>query len=111
MRQEHRINFQLLQGQLKSPEILLKGPGEILSVEGEAIIGWRVEGEGASRKLDLTLNRPLTGSSQIIVKSQTPLGPFPVRVEGLTLHPQGPCAVPGICEFLIQVRCASRQRH
>ncbi len=89
MRQEHRITFQLLQGQLNSPEILLKGPGEILSVEGEAIIGWRVEGEGNNRKLDLTLNRPLTGNSQIIVRSQTPLGPFPVRVDGLTLHPQG----------------------
>ncbi len=89
LRQEHRISYQLLQGQLTSLAIDLVGPGEILSVEGDKIVGWKVVGEGDQRLLELSLNQPLTGNSQITVRSQTPLGAFPVRVAGLSLQPQG----------------------
>lgn len=89
LRQDHRIDYQLLQGQLKSLTIQLLGPGEILSVEGDHIVGWKVVGEGNQRQLDIALNQPLTGNSQLTVRSQTPLGAFPVRVEGLCLQPKG----------------------
>ncbi len=89
LRQEHRINYQLLQGQLKSLTIQLVGPGEILNVEGESIVAWKVVGEENPRQLEITLNQPLTGTSQVTVRSQTPLGAFPVLVEGLSLQPQG----------------------
>ena len=89
LRQDHRITYQLLQGQLKSLAIKLVGPGEILSVEGDKIVAWKVAGEGNERQLEITLNQPLTASSQLLVRSQTPLGTFPVRVEGLSLQPQG----------------------
>lgn len=89
LRQDHRIAYQLLQGQLKSLTIQLVGPGEILNVEGDKIVAWKVVGEGNQRQLEITLNQPLTGNSQITVRSQTPLGAFPVRVEALSLQPQG----------------------
>lgn len=89
LRQDHRITYQLLQGQLKSLEIQLVGPGEILNVEGDHIVAWKVVGEGNQRQLEIALNQPLAGKSQISVRSQTPLGAFPVHVEGLSLVPQG----------------------
>ena len=89
IRQDHRITFQLLQGQLKSLDIQLVGPGEILNVEGDHIVAWKVVGEGNTRRLDISLNQPLTSTSQVTIRSQTPLGAFPVRVEGLSIQPQG----------------------
>ncbi len=88
LRQEHRIAYQLLQGQLKSLTIQLVGPGEILNVEGDHIVAWKVVGDGNQRQLEITLNQPLSGNSQVTVRSQTPLGAFPVRVEGLSLQPE-----------------------
>ncbi len=89
LRQDHRIAYQLLQGQLNSLTVQMVGPGEILNVEGDKIVAWKVVGEGYQRQLEITLNQPLTANSQVTVRSQTPLGAFPVRVEGLSLQPQG----------------------
>ena len=89
LRQDHRVTFQLLQGQLKSLSMRMVGPGEILSVEGDKIVAWKVVGDGNERQLEITLNQPLTSNGQVLVRSQTPLGEFPVRVEGLSLQPQG----------------------
>ncbi|HYW81306.1 MAG TPA: hypothetical protein VE890_17110, partial [Thermoguttaceae bacterium] len=89
LRQDHQIDYQVLQGELKSLSILLNGPGEILDVEGSNIVAWKVTGEGDDRRLDATLSQPITGTSQIKIRSQTPLGAFPVRVDGLRLNPVG----------------------
>lgn len=89
MRQEHQIDYQILQGELKSLEIVLQGPGEILDVQGTNIVGWKVVDSGDDRRLEVTLSQPITGQSQIKVRSQTPLDAFPVRVEGLRLNPVG----------------------
>lgn len=89
LRQDHRIDYQVLQGELKSISLLLKGPGEILDVQGKNIVGWKVTSEGENRQLDVTLSQPITGESRINVRSQTPLGAFPVRVEGLRINPSG----------------------
>ena len=82
LRQDHQIDYRVLQGQLKSLSLALQGPGEILDVQGQHIVAWKVIGEGNDRRLDITLGQPLTGENQIKVRSQTPLGAFPVRVEG-----------------------------
>ncbi len=89
LRQDHQIDYQVLQGELKSFSILLQGPGEILDVQGSNIVAWKVSSKGEDRQLDITLSQPITGTSQIKVRSQTPLGAFPVRVEGLRLNPVG----------------------
>ena len=89
LRQEHRIAYQMLQGRLESLAIKLDGPGEILNVDGEHIVGWKVVGEATERRLEITLNQPLEGNGRIVIRSQTPLGTFPVRVKGLSLQPIG----------------------
>ncbi|MCL4202475.1 MAG: hypothetical protein KJ000_08260 [Pirellulaceae bacterium] len=89
LRQDHRIDFQVLQGELKSLSMLLHGPGEILDVQGSNIVAWKVSGEGENRQLEVTLSQPIADASQINVRSQTPLDAFPVRVEGLRLNPVG----------------------
>ncbi len=60
-----------------------------MNVEGDHIVAWKVVGDGNQRQLEIVLNQPLTGNSQVVVRSQTPLGAFPVRVEGLVVQPQG----------------------
>lgn len=89
LRQDHQIDYQVLQGELKSISILLQGPGEILDVQGANIVGWNVTVKGEDRQLDATLSQPITGQSQIKIRSQTPLGAFPVRVDGLRVNPIG----------------------
>lgn len=89
LRQEHRIDYQVLQGELKSLQVQLRGPGEILDVQGSNIVGWNVHVEGEDRRLEVTLSQAITGNSQLHVRSQTPLDAFPVRVEGLRLSPLG----------------------
>lgn len=89
LRQDHQIDYKVLQGELKALDIQLHGPGEILDVQGSNIVAWQVSGEGDQRKLSATLSQPITATSQVKVRSQTPLGAFPVRVEGLRLNPTG----------------------
>jgi hypothetical protein len=89
LRQDHQIDYQVLQGELTSLSILLNGPGEILDVQGNNIVAWKVTDKGELRQLDVTLSQPITTAGQIQVRSQTPLGAFPVRVEGLRLNPVG----------------------
>ncbi|MEM9657414.1 MAG: hypothetical protein AAF961_03550, partial [Planctomycetota bacterium] len=89
LRQEHQIDYHVLQGELASVSLLLHGPGEILDVQGGNIVAWQVTGEGDERRLDATLSQPITSACEIKVRSQTPLGAFPMRVEGLRLEPVG----------------------
>ena len=89
LRQDHQIEYQVLQGELKSLSVTLKGPGEILDVQGNNLIAWKVLGEAEDRRLEITLSQPITGNSQFKIRSQSSLGGFPTRIEGLSLSPVG----------------------
>ncbi len=89
LRQEHQIDYQVLQGELASLSVMLNGPGEILDVQGTNVVGWKVTTKDGQRQLDATLSQSYNSKGQIKVRSQTPLGAFPVRVEGLRLNPVG----------------------
>lgn len=89
LRQDHEIDYQVLQGELTSLSLRLSGPGEILDVQGSNVIAWQVTEKGEERQLDATLSQPITGASKLSVRSQTPVGAFPTRVEGLRLSPIG----------------------
>jgi len=89
LRQDHVLDYQVLQGQLGSLSMVLKGPGEILDVKGSNIVAWQVSDNDGQRRLDVTLSQPITDTAQVSVRSQTPLGAFPVRMEGLCLEPTG----------------------
>ena len=89
LRQDHQIQYRVLQGELKTLQLGLHDPGEILDVSGGNLVGWNITGEGEARILNITLSQAMTGQSQIDVRSQTPLGAFPVQVKGLRLEPIG----------------------
>ncbi len=89
LRQDHQIDYQVLQGQLKNLSLLLNGPGEILDVTCPNLVGWEVRDEENQRRLEITLSQPITGTSQLKLRSQTPLDAFPVRVEALRVQPIG----------------------
>ena len=89
LRQTSQIDFRILQGKLPSVRIKLDGPGEILGVEGTNVLGWKVVPAGNQRVLDVRLSRPFEKTGSLIVRSQSPLGNFPVRAESLRLTPEG----------------------
>ncbi|MFV1994309.1 MAG: hypothetical protein ACC661_02640, partial [Verrucomicrobiales bacterium] len=89
LRQDHAIDYRVLQGELESLEIALEGPGEVLDVEGGNVVAWTVAGEEDARRLEIKLSQAITAQSQLHIRTQTPLGAFPVRVEGLRLIPLG----------------------
>lgn len=88
LRQNHSLKYQVLQGQLKSLTVDLVGPGEILDVQGQNVVGWKVVDEESARRLEITLSKPILAESQFEIRSQTPLDAFPVRVDGLSLQPR-----------------------
>ena len=89
LRQDHHLQYKVLQGELTALSLLLRGPGDILDVRGDHIVGWKLSPEGDDRRLDITLGRPITATSKLHIRSQTPLDTLPVRVEGLRLNPVG----------------------
>ncbi|RKX34119.1 MAG: hypothetical protein DRP71_08085, partial [Verrucomicrobia bacterium] len=67
----------------------LDGPGEVLGVEGENIVGWKVVPDEQSRQLVIQFARPIEGEGVINVRSQSALGSMPVTAESLRLIPVG----------------------
>jgi hypothetical protein len=89
LRQLTVADLRVLQGKLGGVTFALSGPGQILSVTGEGVLGWTVSGEPDQRKLVVKLSQPITGSGRLMIESQFPLGGFPVRAEALRLAPEG----------------------
>ena len=89
LRQTTRIALRVLQGKMPGVRLLLGGPGEILSVEGANVLGWKVLPSAAQRVLEVRLSRPIESEGTLIVRSQMELGSFPVRAEPLRLTPEG----------------------
>ncbi|MEM7013919.1 MAG: hypothetical protein AAF585_20860, partial [Verrucomicrobiota bacterium] len=89
LRQNHNIVFQVLQGELESITLGVDGPGEVVAVEGAAILGWSVEGEGDARQLQVKLSQPITGQGTLNIRSQSPVEALPTQVETLRLTPNG----------------------
>jgi hypothetical protein len=89
LRQASLLTFRVLQGKLPAVRLTLEGPGEILAVDGATVVGWKVVPDGKNRVLEVQLSRPFEGEGQLVVRSQTALGGFPVTAEPLRLTPEG----------------------
>jgi hypothetical protein len=89
LRESARISFRILQGRLGGIRCRIEGPGEILSVEGTNVVGWKVEPEGTGHALVVSLSRPVEGEGRLTVNSQAELGSFPARIEPMRLVPEG----------------------
>ncbi|MEM8734643.1 MAG: hypothetical protein AAGG44_10500, partial [Planctomycetota bacterium] len=91
LREEHTVDYKVLQGKLPSLELNMKGPGEILSIDGPGIVAWTVEpGESDDEKrLAIKLNQPASGSLQLRIRTQTSIGAFPTEVSATRFTPVG----------------------
>ncbi|NNM30578.1 MAG: hypothetical protein HKO57_13745, partial [Akkermansiaceae bacterium] len=89
MRQTTDVDFKILQGKLEAIRMALAGPGEVLAVEGPNVLSWKVTEAGGSRFLEIALNQPIEGTSNVRVRSQLALGAFPVRAAPLRVLPEG----------------------
>ncbi len=89
LRQTARVDFRVLQGKLPAVRLALDGPGEILGVEGTNVLAWQVVPDGDRRVLEVRLSRPMERTGSLVVRSQSPLGTFPVTTAPLRLTPEG----------------------
>jgi hypothetical protein len=89
LRQNSSLEFTVLQGKLNALKVKLDGPGEVLSVEGSQVLGWNVVEDAGSRRLEITLNQAIEGTSDLRIEAQSALGPFPVNALPLRITPEG----------------------
>jgi hypothetical protein len=89
MRQLITVDLRVLQGVLGELSFSMAGPGEVLGVTGEAVVGWSVTEAEGGRRLAVKLARPLESGSKVVIEAQTALGGFPVRTEALRVIPTG----------------------
>lgn len=89
MRQLTTVDLRVLQGKLPEISFAMEGPGEVLAVTGERVLGWSIVAENDTRQLMVKLARPIEGSSQVIIEAQAALGGFPVQTEALRFLPIG----------------------
>ena len=91
LRQNITLQINVLQGKLNDVSIDLLGDGEILAVEGPNVLGWTVApGQNGTRRLTIPVSQALEGQSQLVIRSQTPVGEFPVAVRPVRLAPVAP---------------------
>lgn len=89
LRQDHRIDYRILQGEIESLVLDLAGEGEVVAVEGAGLTSWQVvDGEGGARRLEVSLGKSLTGETSLSVRTQTPLYAFPVKAQLVRLTPR-----------------------
>ena len=92
LRQQHDIEFRILQGDLKHLDLELSGPGEVLAVDGQNITAWAVvdgDAGAGTRRLEIKLSQAVTDTTQLRVRTRTALDALPVRTETVRLTPLG----------------------
>lgn len=93
LRQDHAIDYQILQGELDELLLDIDGPGEVLDViamkgAGTQVAGWTVEGD-EKRFLRVRLSEAIKKSGGITVVTQLPLDAFPIRAAVMRIIPRG----------------------
>ena len=89
LRQMTLVDLRVLQGKLAELNLTLSGPGEVLSVSGDSVLGWNVKEAAGKRSLEVKLSRPIEGAGRVVIEAQAALGGFPVKAEALRMAPVG----------------------
>ena len=89
LRQMTLVDLRVLQGKLAELNLTLSGPGEVLSVSGDSVLGWNVKEAAGKRSLEVKLSRPIEGAERVVIEAQAALGGFPVKAEALRMAPVG----------------------
>ncbi|MDF1740739.1 MAG: hypothetical protein P1U86_16375 [Verrucomicrobiales bacterium] len=93
LRQNHAIDYQILQGELDELLLDIDGPGEVLDVvamkgAGTQVAGWTVEGD-EKRFLRVRLSEAIKKAGGITVVTQLPIDAFPIRAAVMRIIPRG----------------------
>lgn len=90
MRQTALLDGKVMQGELGSVTLLLRGAGEVTRVVGEQVLAWEVlpGANAAERKLVVKFNQPQKGAFALQVQTQTPVGAFPQTVDAMEIRPE-----------------------
>lgn len=86
LRQMTAVTVKALQGSLESLTMKLEGAGEVLAVEGENVLSWKVTED---QTLEIALSRPVTKEATFLIRAQAALAALPVKAEALRLTPVG----------------------
>ena len=86
LRQMTALTVKTLQGSLPFLSVQLTGAGEVLAVEGENVLSWKVT---EKRALEIVLSRPVNKEALFVIRSQSTLDALPVKMEPLRLSPVG----------------------
>ncbi len=89
LRQMTVVDLRVLQGKLADLNLTLDGPGEVLSVSGDSVLGWNVMDAEGKRRLEVKLSRPIESADRIVIEAQAALGGFPVKAEALRMATVG----------------------
>jgi len=89
LRQTHLLRLSVMQGEMKTLRFGLAGKGEVVRVEGKDILSWKIlpAPAGGERGLEVHLNQVQQESYTLVVRTQTPLGVFPLEFEPMRLVP------------------------
>jgi hypothetical protein len=90
MQQAALLNCKVMQGELNSMTLLLRGDGEVTRVQGEQVLAWRVEpsANAGERRLIVQFNQPQKNQFSLHVQTQTPIGAFPQTIDAMQLRPE-----------------------
>jgi len=91
VRQVAMIDSKVMQGELSSVTLLLRGPGEVTRVLGDQVLAWDVKAgtNDGERRLTVQFNQPQKTAFSLQVQTQTPLGTFPQTVDAMEIRPEG----------------------
>ena len=91
MRQSALLDCKVMQGELDHVTLLIRGAGEVTRVQGEQVLGWKVEpgANAGERRLAVQFNQPQKNQFTLHVQTQTPIGAFPQTVDAMQLRPEG----------------------
>ncbi len=90
MRQTAIIDSKVMQGELSSVALTLRGTGEVTRVLGDGVLAWDVKPGAApgERRLNVQFNQPQKGVFTLQVQAQTPVGVFPQTMDVLEMRPE-----------------------
>ncbi len=91
MRQTALLEGRIMQGELSRVVLLVKGQGNVTTVQGANVLAWNIEPvpQTPDRRLVVKFNQPQKEGFLLQVQMQSELGAFPQAVDAMQLRPEG----------------------
>jgi hypothetical protein len=96
------LDFKIMQGELSQVVLMLRGAGEVTRVQGDQVLGWKLEpvANSPDRRLLVQLNQPQKEQFRLQVQLQRALEAFPQTVDAMVLRPEDAIRFVGYCRVV-----------